>query len=250
MTNAIEISGLKRYFGSVKAVDGIDLSIPQGELFCFLGPNGAGKTTTIRMLTGLIRPTAGQIRICGVDIHKEPVRAKQQIGYIPDSPYLYDRLTPLEFMQFTADVYGIPEKEAIPSGLALLEMFRLTAQTRSLIKDLSHGMRQRLIYAATLLHQPKVLFIDEPLIGLDPHTISMIKELLVKKARGGMTIFLTTHILPLAEAIADRIAIIQDGRILSLGTLTELRAASGREKGLEQIFLELTEAEGAEEISS
>ena len=236
----IEISNLSKHFGDVRAVRNLDLHVPRGELFCFLGPNGAGKTTTIKILTGLLRPTHGRACVDGIDVQAEPVKAKQVIGYIPDMPYLYPRLTPAEFMEFTGEVYRIPPARTAAERDRLFTLFGLTEQAASLIKDLSHGMRQRLIYAATLLHEPRVLFIDEPLIGLDPYTIRLIKDLLREKARAGTTIFLTTHILALAEDIADRIGIVMDGRLVALGTIPDLLGRVPGATGLEDLFIGLT----------
>ena len=235
----IEIENLTKDFGRVKAVDNLSLHVPKGELFCFLGPNGAGKTTTIKVLTGLLRPTSGIARIAGMDVQKEPVKTKQIIGYIPDMPFLYDRLTAAEFFEFTGDLYSVPPAEITAELEKSFALFDLMDHRNALVKDLSHGLKQRLIYVSTLLHKPEVLFIDEPLIGLDPKTIRLIKDLLVSKARGGMTIFLTTHILALAEAIGDRIGIILHVRMITLGTLRELLDRHG-EKTLEDVFLKLT----------
>jgi len=237
--NMIEMCGLSKRYGDVLAVDDLSLQVPRGELFCFLGPNGAGKTTTIKMLTGLLRPTAGVAKIGGIDVQEDPVNAKRMIGYIPDMPYLYDRLTATEFFEFTGDLYGVDSNKIDAELDRSFELFGLTEYRAVLVKDLSHGLRQRLIYASTLLHDPEVLFIDEPLIGLDPYTIRLIKQLLIRKARGGMTIFLTTHILALAEDIADRIGIIANGKLAVLGTLHELLAEIGGED-LEEMFLKLT----------
>jgi ABC-2 type transport system ATP-binding protein len=236
----IQIEHLTKTFRTTTAVDDLSLHVPAGELFCFLGPNGAGKTTTIKMLTGLLHPTSGSMRIGGFDITKEPVKAKRLMGLIPDMPFLYDRLTAREFFEFTGDLYDVPRDEILSARPAAFGQFGLLEQQDMLVKDLSHGMRQRLIYAATFLHRPHVLFIDEPLIGLDPYTIRMIKELLRDKARGGMTIFLTTHILALAQDIADRIGIINRGRLIALGGLDDLRAAAGVSGTLEDAFLKLT----------
>jgi ABC-2 type transport system ATP-binding protein len=233
------MEGLIKTYGSIAAVRDLTLSVPAGELFCFLGPNGAGKTTTIKILTGLVKPTSGRARIAGMDIRTHSVEIKRVVGYIPDMPYLYDRLTPVEFLEFTASLYGITPAVLRDEGERLLQVFGMNEYRSALIRDLSHGYRQRLIYTATLLHNPQVLFIDEPLIGLDPHTIRLIKDLLIGRARAGMTIFLTTHILALAEDIADRIGIIMDGRLAALGTLAELRTRFGAAT-LEEAFLSLT----------
>lgn len=241
----ISLRGLTRHFGRVRAVQELDLDVQAGELFCFLGPNGAGKTTTIKMMTGLLRPTRGTAHIAGLDIQQAPQEAKQLMGYIPDMPYLYERLTCREFYAFTGDLYNVPHATVEERVGPALEQFGLTEYTHTLTKDLSHGLRQRLIYAATFLHDPRVLFIDEPLIGLDPKTIRMIKDLLRRKTQSGMTIFLTTHILALAEDIADRIAIISQGRVAAIGTMAELRTAAGVEGSLEDVFLKLTDEDVA-----
>jgi ABC-2 type transport system ATP-binding protein len=236
----IEIRNLTKKYGDFVAVDDLTLHVPEGELFCFLGPNGAGKTTTIKVLTGLMRPTAGNTLLGGIDIHSDPVAAKRMLGYIPDMPYLYDRLTTTEFFRFTGDLYDIDTTRIGAQQEELFTLFGLNEHRNALIKDLSHGLRQRLIYASTFLHEPRILFIDEPLIGLDPYTIRLIKDLLRRRARAGMTIFLTTHILPVAEDVADRVGIIMNGKLIALGPLDELL---GRHDSatLEDVFLKLTE---------
>lgn len=239
----IEIEHVTKDFGRVVAVNDLCLHVPAGEVFCFLGPNGAGKTTTIKILTGLLRPTAGTARIGGLDVQHCPVEAKKLMGYIPDMPYLYERLTPVDFYRFTGDLYNVPRDKIATEIEASFELFGINEYRNTLIKDLSHGMRQRLIYAATLLHDPQVLFVDEPLIGLDPYTIRLIKNLLREKARGGMTVFLTTHILALAEDIADRIGIILEGRLHALATVAELKEQVGGDN-LEDVFLKLTARPG------
>lgn len=235
----IDIQNLSRNFGPVKAVCDLSLRVPRGELFCFLGPNGAGKTTTIKILTGLLRPTSGSVKIGGIDIQSDPVAVKKLIGYVPDMPFLYERLTITEFFEFTGDLYGIPRRKVADELEKSFSLFGLLEYRKVLIKELSHGMRQRLIYSTVFLHEPRVLFIDEPLVGLDPYTIRLIKDLLINKARSGMTIFLTTHILALAEDIAHRIGIIVDGRLIAVGSLQELLEKNGR-KNLEEVFLNLT----------
>lgn len=235
----IEISNLRKEFGSLVAVKDLTLHVPAGEVFCFLGPNGAGKTTTIKILTGLMRPTSGSARVCGMDIVRQPLEAKSRMGYIPDMPYLYERLTAREFFEFTGDLYNIPRARVLEEMERSFELFDLHGQRDMLIKELSHGMRQRLIYCATFLHEPGALFVDEPLTGLDPFTIRLLKELLVSKARAGMTVFLTTHILALAEDIADRIGIILHGQLAALGTVEELLATT-RQASLEDAFLAIT----------
>lgn len=236
----IDISNLSKDFGSTMAVRNLSLHVPRGELFCFLGPNGAGKTTTIKILTGLLRPTTGSVRINGLDIRSDSLAVKRLIGYIPDMPFLYERLTAAEFFRFTGDLYGVSVSEISAELESSFSLFGLQERRDSLIKDMSHGMRQRLIYATAFLHKPTVLFIDEPLVGLDPYSIRLIKDLLVRKARSGMTIFLTTHILALAEDIADRIGIIVDGELIALGSLHELLRRGDGARDLEEVFLTLT----------
>jgi ABC-2 type transport system ATP-binding protein len=242
----IDVKQLTKRFGTLKAVDHLDLHVPRGELFCFLGPNGAGKTTTIKMMTGLMRPDGGSITINGIDIQRNPVEAKKIIGYIPDMPYMYERLTPQEYIEFVADLFDVPGRKVAETIRDEFARFGLTSYQTALIGDLSHGMRQRLIYVATFMHDPAVMLVDEPLVGLDPYTIRMIKDMLRAKTRGGMTIFLTTHILAVAEEIADRIGIISGGRLIALGTMNELKQQYGAADSLEDVFLKLTAGPNAE----
>ena len=236
----ISIRKLQKHYGKVHAVDGLSLEIPKGELFCFLGPNGAGKTTTIKILTGLVKADAGDALVNDIDVTVDPLAAKAVMGYIPDMPYIYERLTVTEFTDFVAELYGIDKKQRRERSRTLFEIFGLVPHQSKLVRELSHGLRQRLIYTATLIHDPEVLFIDEPLIGLDPATIRTIKDLLRQRARNGTTIFLTTHILALAEDIADRIGIINHGQLQALGTPQELCEQTSQST-LEDAFLLLTE---------
>ncbi len=236
----IEIENLSKSYGTVRAVIDLNLVVPRGELFCFLGPNGAGKTTTIKMLTGLVHPDAGSVRLCGFDLARDPLAARQLLGYIPDLPFLYDRLTPPEFLEFVGDLYGVDRQRVNQTCDEELPRFGLADHRRALVGDLSHGMRQRLIYVATFLHDPQILCIDEPLVGLDPYTIRMIKDLLKAKARSGVTVFLTTHILAVAEEIADRVGILSKGRLVALGPIDDLKKRHDLQGDLESIFLTLT----------
>lgn len=246
----IETENLSKNFGAVQAVRNLTLKIKAGELFCFLGPNGAGKTTTLKMMCGLLRPSSGNIRLGGFDSAQEPAKVREIIGYIPDTPYLYERLTPAEFYEFIGDLYGIPRRQVAAEMEYSFEIFGLGQYASCLIKDLSHGYRQRLIYAVAFLHNPKAFFIDEPFIGLDPYTIRLIQDLLRQKAAAGMTIFLTSHILALIEKVADRIGIIVDGRLVAVGSLEELRSQSSVQGSLEDVFLRLTRPEdGAERLA-
>jgi ABC-2 type transport system ATP-binding protein len=242
----IKINNLCKKYGSFQALKELNLEIPDGELFCFLGPNGAGKTTTIKILTGLLHATSGTAEIDGLSIKDDPIKVKKRIGYIPDMPYLYDRLTTTEFFNFTGMLYNVSRKEIAAELDAAFDRFGLNEHRSSLVKELSHGLRQRLIYATTFLHKPSVMFIDEPFVGLDPYTIRLIKDLLREHTAAGGTILLTTHILAIAEDIADRIGIIHHGSLSALGTLAELRhkfkgdISGGGEPSLEDIFLSLT----------
>jgi ABC-2 type transport system ATP-binding protein len=236
----IETKDLRKEFGRTVAVSGLSLQVPEGELFCFLGPNGAGKTTTIKMLTGLLKPTRGVGLVGGLDMQKDPVEAKKLMGYIPDMPFVYERLTAEEFYRFAGDLYNVPSAVVNERLTESFTLFGLIDHRNVLVKDFSHGMRQRLIYCATFLHDPDVMFVDEPLMGLDPYTIRMIKDLLKQRTTAGACIFLTTHILALAEDIADRVGIINHGQLIALGSIDELRQLADTTGPLEDVFLKLT----------
>lgn len=229
---------LTKRFGEKTAVSGLDIEIPEGEFFCILGPNAAGKTTTIKMLTGLLKPTSGKITIAGVDITVNPSGAKSIMSYIPDTPHLYDKLTAGEFLDFIADIYGMNGTRQIPG---LLEKFGLIEAKNLLIENFSHGMKQRLTFCASFLHSPRVIIIDEPMVGLDPYAIKIVKNSLSEASRSGTTIFMSTHTLPICEELADRIGILNDGRLIALGSYDEIRNMSGAPgSSLEEIFLKLT----------
>jgi ABC-2 type transport system ATP-binding protein len=226
-------------------VANLDLRIPEGEFFCFLGPNGAGKTTTIKMLTGLLHPTEGRALLGGFDIQKDPVEAKRIIGYIPDSPFLYEKLTGRELMRFVAGLYNLPDGRVTHFGEELLEMFGIRSVGDQLIEDYSHGMRQKLSFASCFLHDPKIVIVDEPWVGLDPKNIRFVKDYLKARTREGLTVFMSTHTLSIAEEIADRIGIIHNGKLLHIGTVPEIKALADRPGSLEDIFLELTQGDEA-----
>ncbi len=240
----IQTRGLTKNFGALRAVDQLDLDIPQGEFFAFLGPNGAGKTTTIKMLTGLLKPGAGSVRVAGFDIQREPTAAKRLISYVPDFPFLYDKLTPREFLRFVGELYEMAPAAITRQTGQLFEQFHLTAYHNELIENLSHGTRQRVAIAAGLLHDPRVFIIDEPMVGLDPMHARIVKDEFKACSRAGCTLFLSTHTLSVAEEMADRIGIINHGRLIALGTVEELRQQSaGVDGALEKIFLSLVDAE-------
>src|SRR5580698_10353723 len=241
----IQLDKLTRSYGSTVAVAGLSLEIPKGELFAFLGPNGAGKTTTIKMIVGLLRPSSGTIRLCGYDMVQDSRRASRLLGYVPDVPYLYDKLTGREFMQFIADMYGLDHEQTTRQISRGIADFELGDFVDHLTETYSHGMRQRLAFAAALLHEPAVLVIDEPMVGLDPRSARLVKDLLQTKAREGMTIFMSTHLLTVAEEIAARVAIVDQGRLRFLGTIEQLQQElSLQHTSLEQLYLSLTATPG------
>ena len=238
---AIQTFNLTKKFGSLTAVNNIDLAVNKGEIFGFLGPNGAGKTTTIKLLTGLLKPTSGTAKIMGKDIQKNPIEAKAVIGLVPDEPRIYEKLTGIEFLRFMGNLFGI-KKDSIEKKIGeLLKLFDLAGRGEELIQGYSHGMKQKISIAGALIHSPKVLFFDEPTVGLDPKSARIIKDILKFRARSGDCIFMSTHILEIAESMCDRIGIIQDGKLLAVGNMEELRKLSKDDKGnLEEIFLQLT----------
>jgi ABC-2 type transport system ATP-binding protein len=232
---------LTKRYGSLTAVEELDLEVSGGELFGFLGPNGAGKTTTIKMLVGLLRPTSGSARVAGFDILADPERAKARIGYVPDSATLYDKLSAREFLEFSGDLYHVQRALRDRRIDALLNLFNLAGRERDFLSGFSRGMRQKVSLAAALLHDPQVLFLDEPTVGLDPQSARQMKDILEDLCREGKTVFFSTHILEIAERMCTRLAIINHGRLVAVGTLDQLRRQAGADReSLEQIFLELT----------
>ena len=237
----IELNDLTKRYGSTLAVDRLSLSVEKGEIFGFIGPNGAGKTTTIRMMAGVLGPTAGTVRISGIDMDSEPEAAKRLIGFIPDRPFLYEKLTGMEFLRFVSDLYGFTDGLFRKRAEELLIRFSLYDWSDHLIEAYSHGMKQRLIIASALLHEPRVIIVDEPMVGLDPAGIRMVKDLLRELAEGGTTIFMSTHTLEIAEDLCNRIGVIHHGRLVALGSTGDLRGtAQLREGDLEEVFLRLT----------
>ena len=232
----IEIDDLTKRYGDFTAVDHLTLTAARGEIFGFLGPNGAGKTTTIRIIAGLSLPTSGTVRVNGIDVIREPVRAKAAIGYVPDRPYLYEKLTGRELLHFVANLYRKNWSECEGRSVELLRYFELGDWVDARIESLSHGMKQKLVLVASLVHDPPVLVIDEPMVGLDALAQRQVKRLFSRLTEEGKTIFLTTHTLSVADAVCQRIAIINHGRIVASGTPSELR----RDVALEDAFLELT----------
>jgi len=237
----LELSGVRKQYGDFVAVKGLDLRAKRGEIFGFLGPNGAGKTTTIRMVAGVLRPTGGRILIGGIDIDVDPEGAKAKVGYIPDRPYLYEKLSGGEFLRFVAGLWGWGAAEADARADRLLELFDLADWKDELIESYSHGMRQKVLISSALIHQPELIVVDEPMVGLDPRSARLLKDLLRTFVAEGGTVFLSTHTLEVAEALCDRIAIIHEGEIIASGTMDDLRAqAEAGGAHLEEIFLKVT----------
>jgi ABC-2 type transport system ATP-binding protein len=244
----IRLEALTKRYGAQEAVKSLSLHVPPGELFGFLGPNGAGKTTTIKMIAGLLRPTSGRIEIAGHDIVSNPVEAKAALGFIPDRPFLYEKLSAVEFMRFVAGIYGFDlgaVKGRIEELLRLVELHQVRSQ---LIESFSHGMKQRLVMASAFLHQPKVMVVDEPMVGLDPKGARLIKRVFREYCDSGHSVFVSTHTLEVAQELCDRIGIILRGELVALGTVEQLKAKAETDAhDLEEIFLKLTGGEGFKE---
>ena len=245
----IKLIQLAKKYGEFTAVAGIDLEVPRGELFGFLGPNGAGKTTTLRMIAGILRPTSGRVEIGGVDIAENPVVAKMKLGFIPDRPFIYEKLTGGEFLKFVAGLYDQKGPSVEHRARELLALFDLEEWRDELVESYSHGMRQKLIISSAFVHRPEVIVVDEPMVGLDPKAARILKDLFREYCNRGHTIMMSTHTLEVAEAMCDRIGIIQNGRIRAHGTMTDLQKhAAGGGSGLEDIFLKLTGDNAAREL--
>ncbi|HNX75654.1 MAG TPA: ABC transporter ATP-binding protein [Candidatus Rifleibacterium sp.] len=242
----IRFSEIKKQYGDFSALKSINLDISRGELFGFLGPNGAGKTTLIRILTGIIKPTSGKVFVGSFDLFAEPDKAKSMLGYVPDRPYLYEKLTPLEYFDFMGGLYNVPAEKIQQKGEEMLKIFSLWDRRHELIESFSHGMKQKVAMSAAILHDPEIFVVDEPTVGLDPRSVKLAKDFFRELANRGKTVFLTTHTLSVAEDLCDRIAIIRNGDIVALGNLEELqKRASMPGNDLEAVFLKITEEEQA-----
>jgi len=240
----IQLEHLTKKFGDLVAVDDLSLTIGRGEFFAMLGPNAAGKTTTIKMLAGLIKPTVGRACIAGFDIQQQPLEARRRLAYVPDFPFLYDKLTPWEFLRFTGRLFHLPEPRIEANADVLIARFHLLEFAHRPLEGLSHGTRQRVAIASALLHEPEVFIVDEPMVGLDPQHARVVKDVLKEKSRAGMTVLVSTHQLGIAEEMADRIGIVHCGKLVAVGTREELRRQSGRSGQLEEVFLALTTGTG------
>lgn len=237
---AIRLEGLSKAYNGFWALRDLDLTIEEGEFFSFLGPNGAGKTTTIKLMTGLLRPSRGSATLAGHDIQADPMGAKRLIGHIPDHPYLYEKLTGREFFHFIGDLYSMDRAAQEEKRQFFFQLFSLEAAADRLIENYSHGMRQKLCFSVALMHEPRIIIVDEPMVGLDPRSSRIVKNLLREQCARGATVFLSTHTLSVAEELSDRIGIITRGRLRFLGRMEQLRSQVRREGNLEDLFLELT----------
>lgn len=245
----IKTKQLTKKYGTVSVVNGLDLEIRGGEIYGFLGPNGAGKTTTIRILTGLLEPTEGEVSICGYDIRKQATKAKALMAYVPDQPKLYNKLSAREFLDLVASLYRIPKGIAKERAEQLLALFALEDRADELLEGYSHGMRQKVVLAAALIHRPRVILLDEPTVGLDPASARLLKDILQEMARQGTAVFLSTHILEIAERMCHRVGILKKGSMIAQGSPEELRrTVSHGGESLENIFLELTGGEQNAEL--
>jgi len=236
----IEFVHLSKQFGSLVAVNDVTLNVPPGEFFALLGPNAAGKTTTLKILAGLVRPTAGRARVCGFDVQTRPLEARRRLAYVPDFPFLYDKLTAWEFFRFTGQLFQLDDAQIESNAQTLVARFHLEEFVDRPLEGLSHGTRQRVAIVSALLHDPEVFVIDEPMVGLDPQHARVVKDVLKERSRRGMTVLVSTHQLGLAEEMADRIGIIHCGRLIAVGNREELRRHSGASGPLEDVFLALT----------
>ena len=245
----IAVDSLVKTFGSFRAVDGVSLDVKPGEIHGFLGPNGAGKTTTIRMIAGLLKPTSGRVTIAGKDLAREPEAAKRELGFIPDRPFLYEKLTAAEFLRFHGGLYGLEGPALEERARELLELFELQAWAHELVESFSHGMKQRLVMCSAFLHRPQAVLVDEPMVGLDPRGARLIKDVFRAMSQKGVAILMSTHTLEVAEQMCDQISIIQRGQIIARGSVGELQALAGSEDPkLTPVFLKLTGGGAFQEI--
>ncbi|MCG3136997.1 MAG: SkfA peptide export ATP-binding protein SkfE [Phycisphaerae bacterium] len=245
--NIIELQEVMKSYGAKLAVDRLSLEVRRGEIFAFLGPNGAGKTTTIKLIAGLLQADHGQLRISGQDVSRDGLAVRSRMAYVPDQPFVYEKLTGREFLEFVREMYRVPAEVARERIAVFARQLDMGSYLDQLCESYSHGMKQKVVLAAALLHDPELLVIDEPMVGLDPRTVRVVKNLFVERARSGRTVFMSTHTLAIAEAVADRIGIIHQGRLVTVGTFAELQAMQ-MQSSLEEIFLQLTAEPRDEQI--
>jgi ABC-2 type transport system ATP-binding protein len=244
----IAVTNLVKQFGALTAVDEVSLSVNPGEIHGFLGPNGAGKTTTIKMIAGLLQPTAGRVVVNGHDMAEEPEAAKSSLGFIPDRPYLYEKLTAAEFLRFHGGLYGIADGDIDGRVRGMLDLFELRRWEDELVESFSHGMKQRLVMSAAFLHRPKAVVVDEPMVGLDPRGARLIKDVFRRMSEQGVAILMSTHTLEVAEEMSHRVSIINGGRLIAQGTVNEVRSLAGGQDHLTAVFLKLTGGAALQEI--
>jgi ABC-2 type transport system ATP-binding protein len=246
----IQLIELTKIFNGISAVDRVNLTVQKGLIYGFLGPNGAGKTTTLKMMAGILKPTSGRVIIDGKDLAANPSEVKRIVGFIPDRPFLYERLSGIEFLHFIAGLYGLDENRELNIRIEkLLELFELSLWGEELIESYSHGMKQRLVMCSCLLHRPRLLIVDEPMVGLDPKGVRLVKDLFRRESRSGTTLFMSTHSLEVAQEVCHRVAIIQAGKIVAEGTPEALRQTAGVDGDLEQVFLKITQGQVGHERS-
>jgi ABC-2 type transport system ATP-binding protein len=246
----VRLEGLTKTYGKFKAVDGIDLHVPRGSLYGFIGPNGAGKTTSLRMIAGILKPTAGRVWLGGDDVVKDPMLAKQRLGFIPDRPFVYEKLTGWEFLKFVAGLYGQDGAKVESRVDELLDIFELSQWKNELVEAYSHGMRQKLIISSALVHRPEVIVVDEPMVGLDPRGARLLKDIFRGFVERGGTVLMSTHTLEVAQVVCDRVAIIQGGKIAAEGTMEELRRQTeAGDASLEDLFLKVTGGVAEKELA-
>lgn len=249
-SDAIRLRGVRKEFNGTVAVQELDLSIKRGEIYGFLGPNGAGKTTTIKMIAGLMTPTEGEISVRGIDVLQDSRSARKRLAYVPDQPYVYDKLTGREFLEFVGRLYDVGEDEIEAKVEQFADLFEMHEYLDDLGESYSHGMKQRVVLSATFLHEPDVVLVDEPLVGLDPESSRLVRRMFRDQVEQGNTIFMSTHVLSIAEHVADRIGMIKNGELIEEGTLDELQKRSGQdEAGLEELFLDITGGHESQERS-
>jgi ABC-2 type transport system ATP-binding protein len=242
----ITLRHVDKQYGSKWAVRDLNLEVPAGEFFAFLGPNGAGKTTTIKMIAGLLKPTAGTIEVCGHPVERDAIQAKSVMAYIPDEPFIYDKLTGREFLEFVGRMYRVSRADLVADMNGLIEKFDMGGYIDELTETYSHGMKQRLAIGAALIHKPKVIVVDEPLVGLDPVTSKIVKDTFKQQSRDGVTVFMSTHLLSIAEEVADRVGIIMNGTVVALGSCEDVKRNRNGSATLEEAFFQIVEGQEPE----